>query len=118
MEKGTYKFGYTGQSDVEKRFKESGYDVDVIFSWWLPYDKVFLAEQLILSVIKKDFYLAEKLDGITEMREFNNDKKDYIRESLYNLRKKYLEKFPEFKVEKPWKLGWKKLYFVKINLYD
>ena len=60
MEKKLYKFGYTGQSDVKKRFKESGYDVDVIFSWWLPYDKVFLAEQLILSVIKKDFYLVEK----------------------------------------------------------
>lgn len=115
MEKKLYKFGYTGQSDVKKRFKESGYDVDVIFSWWLPYDKVFLAEQLILSVIKKDFYLVEKLDGITEMREFSDDKKDYIRESLYNLREKYLEKFPEFKVEKPWELGWKKLYFVKIN---
>ena len=58
MEKGMYKIGWTGQPNVENRFKETeGYDVDVIFSWWLPKEMAYLGEQLLLSTIKKDFYL-------------------------------------------------------------
>ncbi len=113
-----YKFGYTGQSDVKKRFKESkGYDVDVIFSWWLPDEMAYLGKQLILAVIKKDFYLVEQLDGITEMRKFTTTEKDHITTSLYSVKDDYLKKFPQFKVDKPWDLNWKKLYFVKV-LYN
>ena len=112
-----YKFGYTGQSDVKKRFKECGYDVDVLFSWWLPYEMAYLGEQLILAVLKKDFYLVEQLDGITEMRKFTTAEKDHITKLLYDVRKDYLLKFPEYKVDKPWELKWKKLYFVNI-LYN
>ena len=109
-----YKFGYTGQSNVENRFK---YDVDVIFSWWLPYEMAYLGEQLILSVIKKDFYLVEQLDGITEMRKFTTTEKDHVTKSLYGVKDDFLKKFPQFKVDKPWELKWKKLYFVKV-LYN
>jgi len=117
MEKDIYKFGYTGQSNVESRFKETeGYDVDVIFSWWLPLEMAYLGEQLLLSTLKKDFYLEEKLDGITEMRKLTLETKDYIRQSLYDVKKDYLKQFPEYNVEKPWDLKWKKLYFVKVNL--
>ena len=128
MEKDTYKFGYTAQSNVENRFKETeGYDVDVIFSWWLPLEMAYLGEQLLLSTIKKDFYLEEKLDGITEMRKLTLEEKDYIRQSLYDVKKDYLEKFPQYKVDKglvvsknkkPRELGWVKLYFVKINIHN
>ena len=128
MEKDTYKFGYTGQSNVENRFKETeGYDVDIIFSWWLPKEMAYLGEQLLLSTIKKDFYLEEKLDGITEMRKLTLEEKDYIRQSLYDVKKDYLEKFPRYKVDKglvvsknkkTWELGWVKLYFVKVNIYN
>ena len=54
MEKGMYKIGWTGQPNVENRFKETeGYDVDVIFSWWLPKEMAYLGEQLLLSTISK-----------------------------------------------------------------
>tara|TARA_R110000782_G_C14649295_1_gene396525 strand:- start:38 stop:391 length:354 start_codon:yes stop_codon:yes gene_type:complete len=112
-----YKFGYTGQSDVKKRFKECGYDVDVIFSWWLPYEMAYLGEQLILAVIEKDFYLVEQLDGITEMRKFSNKEKDRITTSLYDVKEDFLKRFPQYDVAKPWELKWKKLYFVKV-LYN
>lgn len=114
MDKKLYKFGYTGQSDVKKRFKKEGYNVDVIFSWWLPFDMAYLGEQLILSILKKDFYLTEKLGGITEMRKFSNNEKSYITSSLYNLKKDYLNKFPKYNANEPWTLGWKKLYFVEV----
>jgi|TARA_R110000744_G_C19108507_1_gene534446 hypothetical protein len=119
MEKGMYKIGWTGQPNVENRFKETeGYDVDVIFSWWLPKEMAYLGEQLLLSTIKKDFYLEEKLDGITEMRKLTLEEKDYMTQSLYNVKKDYLEKFPKYDVKEPWNLGWVKLYFVKVNIYN
>jgi len=114
MDKKLYKFGYTSQSDVKKRFKDAGYEVDPQFSWWLPYEKAYLGEQLILAVLKKDFYLVEQLDGITEMRKFNNNEKTRITAELYSVRADYLKKFPQYNVDKPWDLKWKKLYFVEV----
>tara|TARA_R110000744_G_scaffold156588_1_gene272255 strand:- start:10 stop:360 length:351 start_codon:yes stop_codon:yes gene_type:complete len=114
MDKNIYKFGYTGQSDVKKRFKESGYDVDVIFSWWLPYEMAYLGEQLILAVLEKDFYLVEQLDGITEMRKFSKNEKDRITASLYSVKKDFLKRFPQYNVDKPWVKKWKKLYFIEV----
>ncbi len=115
---GKYKFGFTGQSNVENRFSQSGYKVNVLFSWWLPEEMTYFGEQLLLSTIEKDFYLEEKLDGITEMREFDENQKKYIVRSLYNVKKDYLEKFPKFNVKEPWNLGWKKLYFIEILIND
>jgi len=50
------------------------------------------------------------------MRKLTLETKDYIRQSLYDVKKDYLKQFPEYNVEKPWDLKWKKLYFVKVNL--
>jgi proteasome assembly chaperone (PAC2) family protein len=116
MDKEIYKFGWSSKGDIVKRFLESGYNVDPLFSWWLPKPMAYLGEQLILSVIKKDFYTEEQYDGITEMRRFTGTEQKYITKGLYDVRTDFLSKFPEYDVDEPWKKGYVKLYFVRTSI--
>jgi len=72
----------------------------------------YLGEQLMLTTIKKDFYIQEKLDGITEMRVFNEEEAKRIIANLYSVKKDVTNKYPQLKT--PDYSTWKKLYFVKI----
>ena len=107
-----YKFGFTGKTNVEDRFKDCSYSVDVKWSWYLPEEMAYLGEQLMLTTIKKDFYIQEKLDGITEMRVFNEEEAKRIIANLYSVKKDVTNKYPQLKT--PDYSTWKKLYFVKI----
>ncbi len=107
-----YKFGFTGKTNVEDRFKDCSYRVDVKWSWYLPEEWVILCESLILAVTKKDFYLAEQLDGITEMRVYDDKEAKRIIANLYDVKNNMMNKNPRLKT--PDYSTWKKLYFVKI----
>jgi hypothetical protein len=107
-----YKFGITGKTNVEDRFKDCSYNVDVKWSWWLPEEMVMLGESLMLAVTKKDFYLVEQLDGITEMRVYDDKEAKRIIANLYDVKNDFINKYPQFRT--PDYNTWKKLYFVKV----
>jgi len=107
-----YKFGVTGKVNVEDRFKDCNYNIDVKWSWYLPEDTAYLAESLMLAVIEKDFFLEEKLDGITEMRVLNEKEAKRVISKLYDAKDNIMDKYPQFKT--PNYKTWKKLYFVKV----
>jgi len=107
-----YKFGITGKANVEDRFKDCSYNVDVKWSWYLPEEMAYLGEQLMLTTIKKDFHIQEKLDGITEMRVFNEKESKRIIANLYKVKDDVTNKYPQLKT--PDYSTLKKLYFVKI----
>lgn len=110
------KFGKSGKVDIVERFKSSGYDVTPLWSMWLPEYMVDFGEQLIFTILPKDFYTEEQYDGITEMRKLSVTERKRITVELYNFKNKFLSKHPEFKVKEPWLLGWKKLYFVETSI--
>ena len=116
MNQEIYKFGWSAKADIVKRFLESGYSVDPLFSWWLPKPMAYLGEQLILCVLKKDFYTEKQYDGITEMRRFTVKEQKHITKSLYDVRTDFLTKFPEYDIDEPWKNGYVKLYFVRTSI--
>tara|TARA_R110000803_G_C11857425_1_gene306695 strand:+ start:339 stop:683 length:345 start_codon:yes stop_codon:yes gene_type:complete len=112
--KDLYKFGITGHDDIVERFKDEPFNIIPKWSLRLPEEMVYLGEQLILSVVKKDFYLQEQLNGITEMRVFDEKHANHIISSLYDFKNDFLNKYPQYnKYDKTWK----KLYFVKV-LYN
>jgi len=110
------KFGKSGKVDIVERFKSSGYKVTPLWSMWLPEYMVDFGEQLILTIIKKDFFTEEQYDGITEMRKLSEVERKRITAELYNFRNNFLSKYPEFDINKPWLSDWKKLYFVETSI--
>jgi len=116
MTKEIYKFGFSSKGDTSERFSKTDYQVDVLFSWWLPKPMAYLGEQLILAVIKKDFYTEKQYDGITEMRRFTVKEQKHITKSLYDVRTDFLNKFKQYDVKEPWNKGYVKLYFVRTSI--
>ena len=69
-----HKFGITGHFDVLKRFKGDQYakwHVRVINSAWGPEQLVREAEQHLLKMFPKNFWLEEKVVGVTELVKMN-----------------------------------------------
>ena len=96
--------GHSEATELDKFIQEFGEDI--------PEEWVILCESLILAVTKKDFYLAEQLDGITEMRVYDDKEAKRIIANLYDVKNNMMNKNPRLKT--PDYSTWKKLYFVKI----
>lgn len=70
-----YKFGITGHYDVLNRFHDAQYNqwnIKVICSAYGPRNEVELLEKTLQKLYPKNFWLTEKLSGVTEIVKLNS----------------------------------------------